>query len=178
MKRFAIAVSVVVLVFAVSIWAQPQAPKPDPALKKFDVWVGHWTMTEEYKPGPLGSYGKGTATMTIERILGGFFFRNQMEEKGAMGAVHTLEIIGYDPVSKNIFSNEYHDDGNSASGMYVFDENTCTYTGKMMIGGKPFMVKNTCTFAADGKSVTMRAETSTDGTTWTTAFEGKATKKK
>jgi hypothetical protein len=178
MKRITIAVSVAVLVFAVAIWAQTTAPKPDPELKKFDVWVGHWTMTEEYKSGPLGSYGKGTATMTMERILGGFFFRNQMEEKGAMGAVHTLEIIGYDPVNKNFFSNEYHDDGNSASGTYVFDGNTCTYTGKFMIGGKPYMTKNTVIFAADWMSFTAKAETSVDGATWTPIFEGKGTKKK
>jgi hypothetical protein len=46
MKRIAIAVCAVVLVLAVAPWAQTTAPKPDPALKKFDVFLGHFQLKE------------------------------------------------------------------------------------------------------------------------------------
>jgi Protein of unknown function (DUF1579) len=178
MKRMAIALSLAVLVFAVSIWAQTAPPKPDPELKKFEVFVGHWTYEGEYKAGPLGSGSKVTGELTIKPILGGFFFRNQGAEKGPMGEMEFMEIVGYDPVKKNIASNEYHDDGIMLSGAYAFNGNTCTYAGKFIVGGKTYMVKNVLILAADMMSLTAKGDISTDGNAWTPWLEAKYTKTK
>jgi hypothetical protein len=176
MKRMALAVGLVVLVFAVSLWAQTTAPKPDPEIKKFDVFLGHWTYAGEYKAGPLGPGSKFTGELTIKTILNGFFFQNQAIEKGPLGGSRYMEIVGYDPANKKFSSNEFHDDGTRFSGEYAVNGNTWTYTGKVTVGGKPYMIKNVITLAADMMSITGKGEISTDGNTWVTWVEAKYTK--
>lgn len=173
MKRAAFLVGLVILVFSVSVWAQTTAPKPAPELKKFDFAVGHWTYVGEYKAGPFGPGGKVTGEMVGKWILGGFFFENQATEKWPMGVSHVIEIFGYDPVNKNYFSTEYHEDGSMMSGTYVFIGNTFTYTGKSSAGP---MIKMVLTIAADQMSLTAKGEISADGKTWAPFFEGKYTK--
>jgi hypothetical protein len=176
MKRMALVVGMVVLVFAVSLWAQTTAPQPDPELKKFDVFLGHWTYVGEYKAGLLGPASKVTGDWSGNQILGGFFFQDQFTEKGVAGETRGFEIIGYDPANKTFFSNEYHNDGNMLSGAYAFSGSTLTYTGKFTVGGKPYMIKATGILAADSMSFTIKAEISPDGTTWTPFFENTYTK--
>jgi hypothetical protein len=178
MKRIAIVVGMVALFFAVSLWAQTAAPKPDPEFKKFDVFLGHWTYEGEYKAGPLGPSSKVTGEETGKRILGGLFIQFQLIEKGAMGETRGIEIVGYDPANKAFFSNEYYDAGTMASGAYVFNGNTVTYSGKVIVGGKPYMVKNTMIFAADSMSFAAKGEISTDGKAWAPLFEGQFAKAK
>lgn len=176
MKRFALAVGMVFLIFAVSIWAQTTAPKPAPELNKFDFAAGHWTYVGEYKAGPLGPGSKFTGEMTDKRILGGFFLQNHSTETGPMGVSQVIEIFGYDPAKKNYFSNEYHSDGTMISGGYVFNGNTFTYTGKFVAGGTPFMLKVAMTIGADLMSITGKGEISTDGNTWVPWLDVKYTK--
>jgi len=166
MKRMALAVGVVVLVFAVSLWAQTTAPKPDPEITKFEVFLGHWTYAAEYKASPLGPASKVTGELSGRKILGGCFIENQSTEKGAMGETRAIEIVGYDPANKAFFSNEYHDDGNMFTGAYVFNGNTVTYSGKFIVGGKPYMAKFTMIIAADSMSFVGKGEISTDGNSW------------
>jgi Protein of unknown function (DUF1579) len=173
MKRIGIVVGLFVLVFAVSLWAQAAAPKPAPELNKFDFAVGHWTYIGEYPAGPMGPASKVTGELTINKILGGFFFQNQGTEKGPLGVSHVIEIFGYDPANKNYFSTEYHEDGSMMSGAYVFVGNTFAYTGKSTAGA---MFKMTMTVAADQMSFTAKGEISIDGKTWAPFFEGKYTK--
>jgi hypothetical protein len=176
MKRFAFAVGLVLLVFAVSLFAQTAAPKPAPELKKFDFVVGHWTYAGEYKASPLGPATKVTGELTNKRILGGFFFENQSTEKGPLGVSQAIEIFGYDPENKNYFSNEYHSDGTIISGAYIFNGNTFTYAGKFVAGGTPYMLKVTMTIAPDMKGLAGKGEISTDGNTWVPWMDVKYTK--
>jgi hypothetical protein len=176
MKRVGIMVGLVVLVIGLSLWAQMTAPKPDPEIKKFDVFLGHWTYTGEYKAGPLGPAIKVTGEWSCRGILGGFFFQNQFAEKGPMGESRGIEIVGYDPAKKAFFTTEYHDDGNMLSGVYVSEGNAFTYTGKFNVGGKTYMLKAAITPAADSMSFTVKAGTSPDGNSWTPWVEAKYTK--
>ncbi|HVP90334.1 MAG TPA: DUF1579 family protein [Terriglobales bacterium] len=178
MKRVAFAVGLVVLVFSVSIWAQTQAPTPGPELKKFEVFLGHWTYTGEYKAGPLGPASKVAGEWSSRKILGGFFIQNQWAEKGPTGESRGIEIVQYDPVAKSIYSTEYHSDGSSASGVYTFNGNVCTYSGKFLADLKQIMVRMTGTFSADSMGFTAKGEASTDGKTWTPWYEGQYTKTK
>lgn len=171
MKRFAFAVCLIVLGFAVSVWAQTQAPKPGPEIKKFDVFLGHWTYTVEYKAGPLGPASNAAGELTIQAILGGSFFQNQVTERGPLGEAQIMEIIGYDPASNKFTSNEYHSDGTVFAGTYSTIGNTWTYTGKTTVEGKSIVVKNVLTVAAD--SVLAKGEVSMDGNTWAPWLEAK-----
>lgn len=171
MKRFGFADSLVLLVFAVALWPQTTAPKPDPEIKKFDVFLGHWTYTAEIKAGPLGPAYKVSGELSSRKILGGFFIENQSTEKGPTGETRAIEIIGYEPANKAFFNNEYQDDGTTASGTYVFNGNILVYTAKFMAGGKQYMLKAAVTPSADSMSITTKAEISTDGKAWIPLFE-------
>jgi len=56
MRRFVVLFLLLMPGFFSVVQAQTPAaaPKPDPALKKLSVLVGHWTYEEEWKAGPLG----------------------------------------------------------------------------------------------------------------------------
>ena len=179
MKRFVIALSVAAaLIYPVAISAQMRAPKPDPELKKLRVLIGRWIYEGEYKPGPLGPGGKITGEYTGQMILGGFFFRGQSIEKGAMGETRFLEIDGYDPVNKNYVSSMFGEDGSTFSGTVTISGNTWTWAGKSTVAGKQYLVKEPFVFAPDFMSATAKTEISVDGHTWTPCFEAKYTKAK
>ncbi len=176
MKRISPAVSMAVLLFAVPLWAQTTAQKPDPEIKKFDVFLGHWTYETEYKASPLGPAIKVTGELSGRKILGGFFIEMQAVERGATGETRAIEIVGYDPANKAFFSTEYHDDGNMSSETYVFNGNTVIDTGKFTVAGKAYMFKATMILAADSMSFVGMGEISTDGNSWVPWFEIKYTK--
>jgi len=159
--------------FATAMLAQApaQAPKPDPALKKLAVLVGHWTYEGEYNAGPLGPGGKITGEYTGQMILGGFFFRGQSTEKGTMGETRSLEIDGYDPLNKSIASSVYQDDESTFSGVVTVTGDTVTWAGKYAVVGKQYLLKEPLILAPDLMSGTAKAEISVDGNTWLPFFE-------
>jgi hypothetical protein len=101
MARISVLLLLLVFCSATGMRAQAPAPKPDPALKKLGVLVGHWTYEEEWKAGPLGPGGKMSGVYDAHMILGGFFLEAEQTEKGVMGEIRNLEIDAYDPVNKN-----------------------------------------------------------------------------
>ena len=174
----------IALLFLLAFWsatamqAQAQAPKPDPALKKLSVFLGHWTHEEEDKPGPWGPGGKVSGGYNGQMILGGFFFQGRWKERGATGEVEALVIDGYSPVSKAFTSNVYWDDGSILTGTVSLRGRTFDWAGKGIIAGKQYLLKGQITHAADLMSFTEKFEISSDGKTWTPFFEGKYTKTK
>ena len=164
--------------FAPAIKAQTQAPKPDPALKKLHVLVGHWTYEEDWKAGPLGPGGKMTGVYDAHMILGGYFLQAEQTEKGAMGEIRVLEIDAYDPVNKNFTSDSYLSEGTKSSCTMTVSGNTITWAGTMTFGGKHYQIKEPMVFAPDFMSATAKAEISEDGKTWIPAWDGKWTKAK
>jgi len=178
MKRIAIVVCAVLLVFAVSLWAQTTAPKPDPELKKLGVMVGHWTYEGEYKASPLGPAGKAKGEEFIQWILGGFFLQDLEIEKGALGETRMALLYAYDPASKNIVGNGLGSDGGPASGIAKVSGNTITFDGKFVFGGKEIMIRIVYTVAANPMTMTQKVEVSVDGKTWAPMFDALYTKVK
>jgi len=171
---------IVVACFAGAAFAQQpnQPPKPDPALEKLSVLVGHWTYEEDWKAGPLGPGGKMTGVYDARMILGGFFLQAEQIEKGAMGEIRNLEIDGYDPVHRNFTSDTFLSDGTKSSFTITVSGNTITWAGTLTFDGKQYQFKEPMIFAPDFMSATAEAEISVDGKTWTPAWEGKWTKVK
>ena len=176
MRRTAFAGGLVVLVFSISTGARAQAPVPSPELKKFDAFLGHWTSEGEYVAGPLGPGGKVTGERTVQRILGGFFIEFQSMIKGPAGESRSIWIVGYDPLSKKFVSNEYYDNGSTASGAYFFNGNTCLYSGNFAVAGKPYLLRMTAVPAADLMSYAVKGEISADGRVWTPFYQGQVIK--
>jgi hypothetical protein len=169
---------VLVVFFPMTIQAQPQAPKPDPEVRKLHAMVGHWTYEGEYKPGPLGPGGKFTGEDNCQMILGGFFLQCQGAEKGPRGEGRVLELHGYDPVNKNFISDTYGDGGGRFSGVLTISGNTWTYEEKWAVAGKQYRVKDSMVLAPDLTTGTDKVEISSDGTTWAPFWETKWTKAK
>jgi hypothetical protein len=176
MKRTSFTVVLIVLAVAVAVSAQ-LPPKPGPELQKLHVWVGHWAVELDLKAGPLGPGGKIGAEYDGEMILGGFFFQGRWKEKGVLGEYRAFEIIGYDPVNRNYPCNWYQDNGTITSGALTIVGNTQTWEGgKYILGGTPYLFRDTFVFSPDLMSVTETAEISADGRTWMTFWDGRYTK--
>lgn len=176
MKRSFILLSCV-LIFSIVVAAQTSAPKPDPALQKLQVLVGHWTYQGEYKAGPFGPGGKITGVYESRPILGGFFLQGEETEKGAEGETHNIEIDGYDPASKNFTSHGYQSDGSTWSGTMVVAGKTITWDGNFVIEGKPYPFKASFTLAPNLMSGLDEVKISTDGVkTWVPFFSARFVK--
>jgi len=180
MRRFVVLFLLLMVGFVSVVQAQTPAtaPNPDPEIKKLQVLVGHWTFDGVQKPGPLGPGGKFTGEFNCRMILGGFFLQCQMLGKVAESELRTLEIDGYDLVSKNLSSEVYLNDGSRLTAVLTLTKNTLTYEGKWTVAGKQYQLKDSVTFGPDWTSATEKLEISADGKTWTPLFEDEWTKVK
>jgi hypothetical protein len=178
MRRIVVYVCMPVLVFAVAIIAQTQAPKPGPEHQKVRIFVGHWTYEGVYKPGPWGPGGKATGEETVELVLGGFFVQGHVVEKGASGETRGFETFGYNPATNNYLQSQYMDDGSMASGAMTVNGNTWDYSGITSFAGKQYKTRYAMTFATDLMSMVMKMELSADGNSWTPFGDFKFTKVK
>ena len=113
-----------------------------------------------------------------QMILGGFFLQARWKEQGALGEMRSLEVVGYDPVNKNIFSSGFQDDGSTWSGKVSLSGSTLTFTGKVLSAGKQYPIRATYILAPDLASATRKEEISVDGKSWTTTSQSKWTKVK
>jgi hypothetical protein len=84
---------------------QPQLPRPDPALKRLDRFVGTWGLEGHL----AGSDDRNIKGQAIYRWLPGGFFLEQHIKMDFMGLENSLELVGYDPESgtfpSTVFSN-------------------------------------------------------------------------
>ena len=104
MQRTSLLLSLIVICVVAPLRAQTSAPKPDPELKKLHVLIGHSTYEGEHKPG-LGRGSKVKGVWDARMILGGFFLREEVNEKLDAGESHALGIESYDPVNKEFITN-------------------------------------------------------------------------
>jgi hypothetical protein len=161
--------------FGLLVYAQEtnQSSKPAPEFKKLTGYLGQWRYEGEYKASPFGPAMKVAGTAVGEMILGGFFFEWRWKEQpGTQG----FEVIAYDEINKNFSARYYADDGTWAVGVYVFDSNQNSYTGKLNAGSKQVPLRVAEIFGPDHMSFTQKMEISVDGKNWKLLFEGKFTK--
>ena len=92
MQRISLLLSLIVICHVAPLRAQTSAPKPDPELKKLQVLLGHWTYEGEYKPGPLGGGSKVKGVWDARMILGGFFLREEVNEKPRFRKEHAMRV--------------------------------------------------------------------------------------
>jgi hypothetical protein len=178
MRRVMTAVFAAVCVLTGAALAQQESkmPMPGPEHKRLAYFVGTWTSEGEMKPGPYGPGGKFTSTDKNEWFPGDFFVVMHSSSSGSMGQMHELAVMGYNAEDK-----QYTYDGYSSMGEHeVFTGtlagDTWTWLGESKMGGK--MIKGRYSIKElSPTSFDFKYEYSLDGTTWTNAMEGKATKK-
>jgi Protein of unknown function (DUF1579) len=82
----------------------PGIPKPDPALKRLDRFVGTWSMEGNL----VGSNEKNIRGQATYRWLPGGFFLEQQIKLDFIGLeIDSLELVGYDPETKTFPSTVY-----------------------------------------------------------------------
>jgi Protein of unknown function (DUF1579) len=107
-----------------------QMPKPDPALKRLDRFVGTWEM----KGRTLNSKEDNVVgRAAFEWLPGGFFLQQRIELDFVGYQVRGLEIIGYDPATGKFPSTVYASVfGTPVPYLWDVQENTLTITTEMI----------------------------------------------
>ena len=165
-----------VMFFAVAGTPQTPMPTPAPELAKLDYLAGTWTGDADLKPGPMGPGGKITSTDEARWMEGKFFLVMHSKFTGAMGDGTSLAIFGYDSDKKVYTYNEFNSMGQSNHSEGTVNGDTWTWNSDENMGGHAFKGRFTMK-ALTPTSYTYKFEVSQDGSNWTTAMEGKATKK-
>jgi hypothetical protein len=178
MKRISLAAccGLLVLMAAISAQAQMGPPTPAPELKKLDFLAGNWTSSGDMKPGPGMPGGKFSFTSHAEWMDGNFFLVEHSDmDLGPMGKGKELAILGYDSNKKVYTYNAFNSMGEAETSTGTVNGDTWTWTSDEHMGGMTMKGRFTMKVLSP-TSYTMKFELSQDGTNWTTAMEGKATK--
>jgi|SRR5881397_4003063 len=136
MKRFAIGTFLMLLLGALSTYAQMPTPKPAPELKKLDYFLGTWTLEGDMKPGPMGPGGKMTETERTEWMDGGFFLVSHIDFKSAgMGNGTGISFLGYNANDKVYTYDGFNSMGEAEHAKGTLDGDTWTYTAEEKMNG-------------------------------------------
>ena len=81
-----------------------QPPRPDPALKRLERFVGTWNVTGRTLDSVQDNV---SGRFTFEWLPGGFFLQQRTELNFAGYEVSGLEVIGYDPATGKFPSTVY-----------------------------------------------------------------------
>jgi hypothetical protein len=177
MKRILTAVSMMILMFVVAVQGQSSTPKPAPAVKQLDAWVGDWTFSGTTQDSPAGPEEKVEWRPHVHWILGGFFVEFDSIWK-ANGEAHFVEILGYDPVKKVYTVSGFGDDGETWAMVATFNNETYLEDLTMTSpDGKVRTCHHTFIFSSDRMAATGTSECEQGGVHWTD-FKLKGTKSK
>ena len=165
------------LVLTVAAMAQESSPKPAPEHKKLDLLAGSWALEGDVKPSPMGPGGKVTETEKCEWMEGGFFLICHVDFKTANSGNGTgLSVLGYSTGEKAYTYREFNSWGEFEDSRGTLDGDTWTWTSDEKMGDTVTKGRFTMKFTSPA-AYTFMYEMSPDGTKWTTAVDGKATKK-
>lgn len=172
--------SVVLILLLCAMCAGAQMDSnPGAEVKKLDYFVGTWTTEGSVSQGPWGAGGKFTTTETTEWLPGNFFIAGHggftmPAEVGGEGKF--TAITGYDS-AQNVYTRDAFDShGQHEVSKGTVSGDTWTWTSEMNYGGQDIKQRMTIK-TLSAASFNMKFEVSTDGTSWSTFMEGKATKK-
>ncbi len=162
-------------VFAASVRAQTELPKPAPELRKLDYFAGTWRAEGEVKPGPMGPGGKFTGTNKIQWMNGGFFLVTHSDFSGAMGKGSETAYMGYDSNDKMYTYDSFNTLGEADHAKGTVKGDTWTWLSETRMG--PETIKGRLTLKMlSATAYSFKFETSTDGAAWNTLLQGKDTK--
>ncbi len=173
MKCKSVAAVFAPLLFSMVTSAQaPQTPQPAPELKKLDYFAGTWKTDADMKASPYGPGGKMTGTDHIEWMQGNFFLLVHTQFTGAGGSGIDLGVMGYDPRKKMYTYDSFNSVGERESATGSLQGDTWTWYSDPGTGMKWRYTQK----MLSSSSYAIKFEMTSDGSTWSTAMEGKATK--
>ena len=165
------------LVLTAAAVAQESMPRPAPEHKKLDMLAGSWVLEGDVKPNPMGPGGKMTEAQKCEWMEGGFFLVCHVDFKTAnSGNGSGLSVLGYSTHEKAYTYREFNSWGEFEDSRGTLEGDTWTWTSDEKMGDTVMKGRFTMKFTSPS-SYAFSYEMSTDGAKWTTAVDGKATKK-
>lgn len=179
MGRISLAVMVLsALLIVVSAQSQA-ASSPAVELRKLDFMTGHWTAEGTYTAGPPGTpRTKWSSSTDAEWMAGKYFLvEHSTMNLGPMGKGKQIVVMGYDPEHKVYTHMAFDSMGKAEQSTGTVDGDTWIWMSEQQSGGQTFKSRFTEKVLSP-TSYTMKYEVSPDGSSWTTAVEGTATKKK
>src|SRR5262249_50777158 len=170
--------SLAVLVSSAAAQPPPAKPKPGPEHEQLKYFVGKWTTEGDMKASPFGPAGKFTTADNCELFSGGFFVVCHSNGKGPSGPMHSLGVLGYDPMKKAF---TYHGFANDMANAEVaegkHEGETWVYTETMDLGGGKKMQGRYTMTNVTPTSYSAKFETAAEGSNdWSTIMEAKSTK--
>jgi hypothetical protein len=151
-----------------SALGQTSTPTPSPELKKWDVWIGDWTLSGTAKDAPAGPEYKVDWHLHERWVLGGFFVQVDQTWKGNGQELHVQEMLSYDPARKVHTVSGFASDGSTWSLTATFDGTKVIEQGASK---GPDGVVTTChttwVFSAGGKALSGTQECEQGGVRWT-----------
>ncbi len=159
-------------------WTNPFRlnPVPPAELKKWDAWVGDWTLSGTAKDTPTGPEYKVNWYLHEHWIANGFFVQVDQTWKGNGQEFNNVEILSYDPIKKIHTVSGFSGDGWSWVLTATFDKTTTIEEG--VATGPDGAVATSRTdwqFSSDGKALSGTQQSEENGVRWT-AFTVKGTK--
>jgi hypothetical protein len=171
---------IVTPLLGVSLLAAPalaQEPmKPGPEHARIGYFAGTWHFEGEAKASPMGPAGTLSGTDTCTWFAGGFQLVCQGDMTGPRGPGKGGSIWAYDPMQR---SYTYYGYSSLGDAFYVRGNVTgqvWTWNAEFPVDGGTVQARVTLTEESP-TAYTYRFEMSPDGTTWTVAEEGRATKR-
>lgn len=140
------------------------------------MFVGKWNLEGRQLEGIVGPAAKVAAVQTYEWLTGGFFLIHRFEGRVGNGEAACIEIIAYDPTLQHYIMRTFFNDGRMNEWQAFVDDNVWLQTGDWEMRGKSMKIRCTTELSDDGNTITSKWEHSSDGSTWQTFWDVRATK--
>jgi hypothetical protein len=154
------------------------AAGPAPEVSKLGYFVGKWAARGTILPGPWGGGGEFSWTETTEWMTGNFFVIGHWDFQmpAALGGDgEEIFIMGYDTCRSVYSFDAFSSQGLHQVSKGTLSEDNWTWTSESIQSGKPVQQKMTMQVLSP-TSYNLKFELSSDGATWMTFMEGRATK--
>src|SRR5262245_53170258 len=119
--------------FAGAAWVAAQGaadtPRPDPALKRLDYFIGTWHTEGKMKESIFGPADTSSGTDRHEWAVSGFFEVLHHEETFGANRRTALKIVGYDPEKKVYRGYTFSDQGGMRQSEGTFSAGTWIWEG-------------------------------------------------
>ncbi len=153
-----------------------QSPKPGAGHQRLNVFVGTWHTEGQQCESPVGPASEIRAVETYEWLPGEFFLVHRFEGQVGDSAAACIEIIGYDAQSQSYPTHTFYNYGLAHEWQSHERDGTWTLAGNWPMQGKSVIVRCTTAFSDAGNTMKSKWEQSSDGSSWETFWDVKASK--
>jgi hypothetical protein len=154
-------------------------PKPHPAIKKLNYFVGRWIVKGEIAPGSWGAGGKFSWTETTKSMTGKFFVIGHWDYKMPRhlgGDGEEIFVMGYDAATKRYTFDAFSSQGLHQLSRGTLHSETWTWHSQGTQTGRKARQRLTMRVLSP-KRYTLKFEISNAGAKWTTFMQGVAIKR-